>query len=155
MDLEILSFEKAMKYIPPKNSYGIRILNSHWEAYNPDLPSHDHWLKINEYKFDDIWPRNWKEFHGEDELLNIYGWNHGRSVLFDENLAKKILDDFEEVKSGVENIMIHCVHGANRSPAVGMAMNDIYGWEIEGLEKKFPKYRKYVYEVMVGASKTR
>jgi hypothetical protein len=150
MNLEILSFEKAMEYIPLENSYGIRLLNSHWECYNPDLPKNNNWITINEYKFDDIWPRGWKEFQGEDELLNYEGWYHHRRVLFDENMAKKILNDFEKVKNKIENIVIHCTYGRNRSPAVGMALNDIYGWGIKGLEEKFPWYRKYIYNVMMG-----
>jgi len=174
-----LSFEEAMKYVPPENSCGIRILNSHWESFNPDLPEHKNWIKINTYKFDDVWPKEWKEYSWVDinseefekyyniqkeaypkmtkesliNLLESQGHFSERKMIFTEKDAIKILDDFDKVKESVQNIMIHCVYGRNRSPGIGIAMNDIYGWGIKGLEEKFPNYRRYFYDTMIKAAK--
>jgi hypothetical protein len=178
MNLEILSFEEAMKYVPPENSYGIRILDSSRRTYAPKLKQEKKWIDIKEYYFDDVWPKSWKEYSWikEEEwekLLSVEGKDYpkmnleslksfyesrghiqGRSILFDEDLAKKILNDFENVQDKTENVMVHCTFGKNRSPAMGIAMNEIYGWGNEGLKEKFPHYRRYIYDVMVGASKT-
>ncbi len=184
MKLEILSFGEALKYEPKENSYGLRIEAPFDQLifFNP-LKESENWVKINRYDFNDMWPKDWKEYgwikpedilsggiwnecwnkysnhilRGFDDVnygnfvdfLESEGHPSGRYTLFDENMAKKILDDFEEVKNKVDNIMIHCMAGKNRSPAVGIAMNNIYGWGIKGLEEKFPLYRKYVYDVMM------
>ncbi|MBT6690176.1 hypothetical protein HN903_03585 [archaeon] len=82
-------------------------------------------------------------------LMECHGYPYGRDVCFNEIAAKRILDEFEEVKGDVENVVVHCEKGANRSPAIGIAMNEIYGWGAEGLKERFPFYRKYIYDVMM------
>ena len=156
MKLEILSAKKALKYVPLEKSGAIRIFNSSYRMRPPSLKENNNWIYVDEYFFDDIFPRSWKEFHGEDELLNVRGWNHRNRILFSEKDAKKILKNYENMENEIENLIIHCVHGANRSPAIGIAMNDIYDWGIKGLKEKFPEYRKYVYNIMMKeASKRR
>jgi len=178
MRLEILSLDEAVKYEPKDKSYGIRILDE-FGRIDLDLKECKNWIEINKYYFDDMWPRDWKEYSWYDtknedfqkylkdqqkeypkmtegSLLSYFesrGHPYGRCTLFDEPLAKRILNDFEKVKDEIDNLVIHCNRGKNRSPAVGIAMNEIYGWRIEGLREKFPEYRRYVYDVMVRASK--
>ena len=87
--------------------------------------------------------------------LESRGHPYGRERLFNENIAVKIMNDYEKVKDKVENIMISCIRGKNRSPALGIAMNEIYGWKIKELKEKFPEYRKYVYSTMILAAQKR
>jgi hypothetical protein len=183
MNLEILSFEEALKYEPQDKSYAIQIGGEFdYLKINP-LKENKNWIKINNYYFDDMWPKDWKEYSWIDtedpyfsgalsitweetnkkfpnmtkESLMSYieskGWPEGRCTLFDEKRAKKILNDFEMVREDVKNVVISSSKGKHRPSAVGIAMNKIYGWGIKGLEKEFFDYRKYIYEIMVGVGR--
>lgn len=173
MNLEILSFGDALKYGPKERSYGIRIIDEFRHVIVDDLKESENWVGIKKYYFGDLWPRNWKEYSwvkDEDwnKLLAVEGKNYplmtkesligyieskghpcGRETLFDENIAKKILRDFEGVQGDVETVVVHCWRGKNRSPAIGIAMNEIYGWGIPGLKEKFPGHRRFVYDKMM------
>ena len=181
MKLEILSFGEALKYEPKENSAGIRIFGSHKDNiiyWMQDLKESDNWMSINRYEFDDVWPKDWKEYAEydtkceefqkylkkeqeeypkmtEESLLGYFearGHPYGRCVLFDEKRAKKILENFEKIKDRVENTVIHDLEGKHRASPIGKAMNNIYGWGIKGLEEKFPSSRKFVYDIMMKAS---
>ncbi|MCA9487853.1 MAG: hypothetical protein KC516_02730 [Nanoarchaeota archaeon] len=182
MKLEILSFVEALKYNPEMKSYAIRIEGSfdNYILLNP-LKDSENWVKIKPYYFDDNWPSNWKEYswydtkneefqnylHSQQEIhpkmteeslmayLESRGHPYGRYTLFDESIAKKILEDFEKVENQVENVVIHCIDGKNRAPAVGIAMDEIFNWGTEGLKEKFPEYRRFVYNKMIGVAKKR
>ena len=177
MNLEILSFREALNYIPKDKSYAIRISNGITHFPIRDLIKSNNWININIYSFDDVWTKEWKEYSWLDfnspdfervagksweELSREYprmteksflsylenGCSFGRITLFDKNKAIKILEDYDNIKKDVDSVMIHCNRGENRSPAVGIAMNEIYGWGIEGLKEKFPNYRKFVYDIL-------
>lgn len=178
MKVDIMDSSGAIEYKPRKNTYGMRIFPSFTRIEPPCLIKSDNWLEVNSYYFDDMWPKSWKEYSWVDfkepgfsrnfgkswedvegvypkmtqdsfrGLLESRGWPTERCSFFDKDIAEKILNDFEECKNSIENIMIHCRQGENRAPAVGIAMNDIYGWEIEGLKEEFLHYRRYVYDIM-------
>ena len=180
MNLKILSFDGALNYQPKDKTYVVRIGNSFDILDLYPLKESKNWVKINNYYFDDLWPVSWKEYswvdvNGENfekyfssqkknypkttkESLMGYlesrGHPYGRHTLFSEEIAKRILDDFEEVKKNVDTALVHCVRGKNRSPAIGMAINEIYGWGIENLKEKFPSYRRFVYNLMLEAGKS-
>jgi len=178
MNLDILSFEEALNYKPKPNSYAIRIFDSRSPTPILDLEKSENWVAVKDYSFDDVWPMDWIEYGwadlGDEYLGGILsrpwkeikasnpemtkkslisyieskGWPQDREFLFNEYLARKILEDYEEVGLGADNIMIHCGLGKNRSPAVGIAMNEIYEWGFEGLKEKFPDYRRFIYDKM-------
>ena len=83
------------------------------------------------------------------DLMECNGYPYGRDVCFNEVAANRIYDDFEEFGGEAEAVMVHCWKGENRAPAVGMALNDLYGWGIEGLRERFPGFRRFVYETMM------
>lgn len=150
-----------------------------------ELKQKDNWIEINKYEFDYAWPKNWKEFNGLDKnefyftgefngtyeeikkvfpkitWENLVGYYESkgqplvRHVLFDEGLALKILKDYENVKDNVQNVIIHCWDGFNRAPAIGIAMNEIYGWGFNNLKKEFPFYHKFAYQKMIEVAKKR
>ena len=182
MNVDILSLNEAQRYTPGENTYGIRIFSEFLNPYFYPLRGSENWIDVKTYVFDDVWPKDFREYGWADindsyfsgvltqswediskeypkmtkESLLSYAESKGqpdcRYTLFNEEMARKILSDFDAVKNRFENVMIHCTYGKNRSPAVGIAMNEIYDWGIVGLEKKFPGYRRYVYEVMKKAS---
>jgi len=165
MKLEILSLNGALEFVPTTKTYVIRIEGSldNFLFFNP-LKESDNRIKINNYYFDDVWLKDWKEyphidinieefeeyFNSEkkkypkmtkESLIDYFeskGHPHGRCTLFDETIAKNILENFEEFKNETEIVLIHCLYGNNRSPVVGIAMNEIYRWKIGGLKKNFP-----------------
>jgi len=147
MKLEILDYDGARNYVPKNKTYAIRIFDALQPTPIHPLKENDNWVKINEYIFDDIWPTSWKEFE-KDVYLNSMGWDHTRSTLFTEETAIKILRDFEKHKDNIEAVLVHCNFGKNRSPAVGIALNEKYDWGIENLKEKYPEYRRYIYETM-------
>lgn len=186
MNLEILSLGEALEYEPREKSYAIRVASDRdYNSMVSSLRESSNWVGINNYYFDDAWPKDWKEFSWVDvdkcyftgefngtfaeikkvfpnitkeSLMMFYeaiGHSYGGRTLFDDVIAKKILDDYEEVSRDVENIMIHCRLGENRSPAIGIAMNEIYDWKISGLKERFPSYRRFVYDKMLKVAKER
>ncbi|NPE26998.1 hypothetical protein HNV12_03285 [Methanococcoides sp. SA1] len=107
-------------------------------------------------KFDEArkgWPlMTWRSFSGG---LEAEGYPWGRSYWFNDVAARQILDDFEEVRGEVENVVVHCEEGIYRGPAVGIALNDIFGWGIRGLKEKHFRYRRLVYSEMIKAGRDR
>lgn len=183
MKLEILSLKGSSRFNPKVKTYPIRIASEwdFFPELN-ELNQSENWLKEDKnswYYFDDRWPSDYKEYSWIDingkefeenlkikqdmhprmtkESLMGYiesrGHAYARDTLFDHEMAKKILMDFEEHKNNTEQVMINCIRGKNRSPAIGIAMNEIYDWGINGLKEKFPGYRRFVYDIMKESAK--
>lgn len=178
MKLEILSLSEAQRFVPEVKTKGIRIFDSLDNFKWLHKLEGENWLEVDSYEFDDVWPSSWKEYSWLDlddlnfggiqnlpwkdvmksysipekenlvKFLEYKGHPYGRQNLFDEDIARKIFTDFENCKDDVEQVVIHCTYGRNRSPAVGIAMNEVYGWGIEGLKDKFPLHRRFVYGIM-------
>ncbi len=183
MVLRILSLDECAKYVSMDNTYWIRIVNNIEYLRIPQITGNNCVERI--YRFDDVWPDDWNEYDWVDindayfngmlkvtweEMKRLYpektkkdllglmeseGTTWERRSLLSEAQAGMIMDDYEEAGGYFDNVIIHCNQGLNRSPAVGKAMNEIYGWGIEGLEDEFPFYRRYVYEIMMRAASDR
>jgi len=69
-------------------------------------------------------------------------------VLFTTEHAAKILD-FIDRWSDVDAIVIHCVGGLSRSPAVGMALCELNGWPLGTMEADYPIWNKWVRSELV------
>ena len=181
MNLEILSYEEALRYVPKDKSCGIRIFNSLGQYFPKDLVESNNWVGVKEFSFDDTWPSDWKEYSWVDvsdpywsgalditwdemnkkypkmttaslmSYMETRGQPWDRYYSFDKETAENILSYYDGLE-GVENFVVHCNRGENRSPAVGIAMNEIYGWGIKGLKKKFPNYRRFIYQTLVDVS---
>src|SRR5438067_1206616 len=75
-------------------------------------------------------------------------------VLFTPEHAEKILD-FVDRWSNVEAIVIHCVGGLSRSPAVGMALCELHGWPLGAMETDYPIWNKWVRSELVRRGRER
>ena len=64
-------------------------------------------------------------------------------VLFAPNHAQEILD-FVDSWPDVERIVVHCVGGQSRSPAVAMALCELHGWPLERMEDEHPLWNTWV-----------
>lgn len=98
----------------------------------------------------------------EDPLFEVHGYKFddvrpdiGYGMLFTPDIARKIILDYEDARERCPDVLVHCAYGKNRSPAVGIAMNSIFGlghssWS---LREKFPGYNRWVYAVMLAAGR--
>ena len=59
------------------------------------LQDSKNWLQIVEYTFDDIWP---------DMTINP----GQKYVMFDRELAERILKEFEQYNPQTESLLVHC-----------------------------------------------
>ena len=133
MKLLIMGQGEASVYQPDDKTYAIRIMMSHpaFRECVPPLQNLDLYT-TREYVFDDITP------------------DLGEGVLFEESMARQIIGDFSSDRDDCSTLLVHCARGINRSPAVAMALNDIFdlGHDTEKLKKKYSEANLYVYNLM-------
>ncbi len=141
MKLEILSLKRAIQYVPKNNTYAIRICGERTTDHLHCLERSEKWIDTNWYVFDDVWP-------------DIPGGVEPQEVLFNEEKANKIITDFNN-KDNIETLLVHCHFGQNRSPAVGIALNEIFdlGYNTNQLKVQYPDFREFVYETMIDTAK--
>lgn len=140
MDLKILGLAEAVAYQPTNSTYAIRI-GSKKKGLKAALQQSELYT-IVEYFFDDVDPTRWGKVSAD-------------SITIDETIAESILSDFKEKGLDKETLLVHCLRGENRSPAVGIALNEIYdlGHDTEELKKQFPETNWYVYEMLLKVAK--
>ena len=136
MDLHIMDLLRAPEYEPVKPTYAIRIHCS--TSPDPEfvLKKSQFYRKISEYSFDD------------NEPLFQAG-----PVTITEDIADSIVRDFAKHKDNVEALLVHCTRGRNRSPAVAIALNEVFslGDNSNELKKEFHAYNKHVYKLVFEA----
>lgn len=148
MNILVTSLEGAIRFEPEEPTYAIRIFNSACgrtmdfdgikEAirYNREFPLKESsfYKNVETYVFDDV------VFEDDSCLVNL-----------DRVLAERMLLDFLHGRGDSSLLMVHCFKGRNRSPAVAMAFNEIFGLGINKIElvKKYPNFRQSVYDVLV------
>lgn len=141
MDLKILGLIEAVTYQPTNPTYAIRISSKELVVLKTALQQSNLYT-IVEYFFDDDDPTFWGKVSDD-------------SITIDEIIAGNILSDFEEKGLDKDTLLVHCLGGKNRSPAVGIALNEIYnlGHNTEELKKQFPEANWYVYEMLLKVAK--
>lgn len=94
---------------------------------------------VNSYVFDDIDPF----FHPDD------------GVMIDAGIADEIVRDFDKCRHGVEALLVHCLMGENRSPAVAIALNEVFGLghDTRILMESYSAYTMYAYDKLCEAGK--
>lgn len=139
MDLHILSLHKAVEFKPVKPTYAIRIFPSDMTDSHFELEKSFLYKKVVEYTFDDVSPN-----------LFLEGY-----MLIDDAIADLIVKDFAEYREKVEALLVHCSRGKNRSPAVAIALNELFGlgYDTEKLKIKFPESNWYFYGKLIEAGK--
>ncbi len=136
MNLIITDLIGARVCVPDHPTYVIRI-NSERFPLEKRYGHRNHPLYIpKEYTFDDRTP-NLRE---------------GR--LFDQDIAERILTDFRVEGLDKETLLVYCIRGKNRSPAVGMALNEIFGlgYDPAELRKQFPETNWYIYGTLMNVA---
>ncbi len=131
-----MSLGGALEYSPDRSTYAIRIFFSSLTDRQPLMDS-PFFKQIAEYVFDDN---------------DVYPfWFEQGSVWFDDDIAERMIGDFIQHKEGVEALLVHCSLGESRSPAVAMALNEIFelGHDVDFLKSEYEKYNRHVYETMM------
>jgi len=139
MELLIMDRTEAVEYKPLHLTYAIRIgfggrkhPNYQFEPLKkPEL------CRTHFYFFDDLEPRH-------------LSWGI-RGISFTPEIAEEVITDFEEGRKDCNTLLAHRSRGKNRSPAIGMALNDIFslGHHSAELKSQFPAYNQWVYQVMM------
>lgn len=145
MDLHILSEIEASNFLPIKNTYGIRIYSSNRTDKPLELKKSEFYKRIAEYTFDVV-----DDEPCEEGQISLCGTG---SVDLTECVARDLVMDFSRHRRGVEALMVHCRAGKERSPAVAIALNDIFklGYGSEELKTKFKYFDRKIYNTVLRA----
>ncbi len=138
MDLHIFNKWNAQKFQPTKPTYAIRIFSSYSDNFDKKpLAASPLYRRIVEQTFDDIWPGS-----------PTVGFRN--PTMFTEEMAESIIRDFSAHKDSIDALLVHCSRGINRSPAVALALNEIFnlGYDVGTLKKQYPHATWFVYETL-------
>ena len=139
MEILIMSLEQASSHEPTKDTYALRIfgrLSRILSRLHP-LKESSFYRAIFEYDFDHIYPNtpDRKEYE----------------ILYDRGLAERLITDFIKNKDGCESLLVSCLYGRNRSPAIAAALNEIFnlGYDTNSLKEKHPRLNTHVYNTTI------
>lgn len=144
MDLHIFGKWDAQKFQPAKPTYAIRIFSSYSQDFDKKpLTDSPLYHRIVEQTFDDIWP-------------DYLGVGFSNPIMFTEEMAASIIRDFSAHKDSIEALLVHCSRGINRSPAVALALNDIFGLGHDSvrLKAKYKEANWFVYDTLKAVART-
>lgn len=152
--IRVRNLEEAKRYEPTRPTYAIRIRGPEiWDVANFGQLRQSEWYNdqlerksmVHEYIFCDIDDPNYKvdsdEGSGDD------------TVLINEQIASRILLDFRKSLGRFEELLVHCVMGEGRSPAVALALNDLFnlGEDSFSFSERYPKLNQLVYREIIKA----
>ena len=83
------------------------------------------------------------------EFSDIAGPGLGDEIIFAEEHADRIVDLVRRHPEA-ERIVVHCVGGASRSPAVALGLCDLNGWDGRAIEARKPFWNSLVRKVLAG-----
>ena len=137
MDLLIMSWLEATEHKPTKPTYAIQIFSSSDILKDKKLyPLQDspYYAHVACYVFDD----------------NDQQYRAG-PISLDEHMAEALLHDFDTHRLSVQALLVHCALGKNRSPAVGLALNEIFklGCNSEALREQYAGLNREVYQTLI------
>ncbi len=143
MNIHIMGYRTASEYHPLVPTLAIQIFDSYPNSPKVNLKDSPLFTTCR-YTFDDI---------DLDQLLNHYPNTNveelaKRHTLFSKSLAKTILNDFNKNKAANIDLLVHCLLGASRSPAVAIALNEIFELGQRGLKEHYPSYNHFVYRIL-------
>ena len=148
--LEPLSCKNAVTRKPENKTILIRVLSPFNAGYFikefPSLLYKEDIIDILELNFSDANPHKTGYDNAEDYINYQLKGNLGFKILFNENMARKILNFVDEYINSVDTIWVHCVRGVYRSRAIILAINEIYKL---GFDFQYYSYNTYVKDVLI------
>lgn len=136
MDVHILGFMEAINFEPVKRTYAIRIQDGSRKD-RLKLKDSPLYRQIAEYIFDDVEQPD------------------GKKLPISQSIADKLVRDFALQRSEVDALLVHCGLGRNRSPAVAIALNEIFflGQDTQGLKSQYSEFNQLVYNEILAAGR--
>lgn len=156
MAITVLPKQIAATYEPKARTKAIRLMDNQPEQRKtyPPLKESPLYVSVHEYFFndenpDERWPTDPVARDYELRRFLLEG-----KKLFDEDIAMRIMADFEDGQD-FEDLLIHCSAGISRSPAIAIAMNDIYnlGEDHLRMRTRYNKHSTFVYRIMMETAK--
>ncbi len=144
MTIYVMGCEEAAIFFPLRPTLVMRILNPGVESLAAPLRN-SLLFCIKEYCFEDVdkdtLTRNYPNF----DLSRL-----AERQIFTPIIAQAILRDFSNEADNYKDHLFHCTQGISRSPAVAIALNELYlkNDEAAAMKKRFPKYNRYVYRLL-------
>jgi hypothetical protein len=149
MELIICNYLYAPRFYPIKPTLAFRIRDDHPVSVNnigtDPLVNSKFYVCVKEYVLDDTDTDTILKKHPEqDTPENWARWKRGDYIT--PKMASIVLNDFKTYYKQAECFLIHCTAGASRSPAIAIALNEIFDLEndSEALKNKYP-YNKLIY----------
>ena len=129
-ELVVLSRDRAERYEPA----GVAVCISVTDPRTPDVQLSPGFADVLRLRFSDI-----AQAGGEGDVL--LAAEHAREIL-----------DFVARWPRAERIVIHCVGGASRSPAIALALCDLRGWPTAPIEGRKPFWNSWVRSQLVATA---
>jgi hypothetical protein len=153
MKITILSLKEVQNYKPSHLSYLIRIFGNE-ESYKESSHLEGSFVHSAVYFFDDL-DLYLESQSGKAHLKKIIHAENPQ--IFHKNLALNILSEFDTYRrrEPFQELVVHCYLGAGRSPAIAIALNEIFqlGAKTKDLINLYPEYNEYIFDVMILAGK--
>lgn len=147
-EILVLSAVEAIDFMPAKDreTYIIRIFDQRY----PLLPFR---YPLNNVVFVDCFDFMHFDIVSGDRKADYKCILNAGNKLFTRRDANSLLDNFtSHFKEGM-NLMVHCFQGRNRSPAVALALNDLFDLGHDYLWYKHrDEYDDHVYKKILGAA---
>jgi hypothetical protein len=156
LELIVKSNINVVSFMPPTPAALMRINGGDCGSHQFLDIDKSRYVQIRTYIFDDRDPR--KDYGlglgpvptAKLVEMHSYGW-----VPFDEQMAVVILDDFERMMPWIKTLVIHCNAGQRRSPAVAIALDELYGLGNKTLRDNYPEPNQWVYDTLITVGERR
>lgn len=152
VELVVSDHRWAEQFVPNNPTAAIRIGASGLsieQQYEPLVPSSQYIAQFV-HIFDDI---DWLTPDQLDEHARQGPDQSEDYVFFSLDRSCAVVQDVAEIIKSIDTLLVHCKYGLSRSPAVAMALNDIFdlGYDKEWMTYEFNRYNEPVYKQMLRA----
>lgn len=146
MEIDVLSWGMAEEFDPKVPTVAMRIMGTSAQdkRYFP-LRNSPLYVAVFEYRFDDLKPSELEP----DDWLDVYA---GRRILFDENIARQMLRDFDRIRKRIGGLMIHCYAGIGRSAGGASGLNEAFELGANPGEWETAKTNWFVKHVLIATA---
>ena len=146
MKILIEDYGTAVVHDPKVPTLAIRIFDSAPPNVSSlKLMNASKYIGILEYTFDDLDLDRIRKIRPEyaERLISEH-------PIFNSQIAKQLLQDFYTNYKNADELLVHCTMGACRSPAVAIALNEMFklGEDTEKMKNSYP-YNKHVYRLLI------
>jgi len=134
-------------FVPEKPTAVMRIFSKNSAlnmSYGP-LRRSPNWVWVVNYFFDYIVQITADEM---DRLSRSTSPEDLEYAYLSRDLAGEIVYNFNSVRPEIECLMIHCKGGISRSPAVAIALNEVFELGHDKLPLQYPDFNLAVYQMV-------